>query len=140
MAIVHGLTDSFKKELLEGAHNFTGYHTFKLALYSSDADLGPDTTAYTATGEISGTGYSAGGASLTPVTPAVASGVAYVDFADVSWTSSTFTARGALIYNSSASNAAVAVLNFGSDRSCSASTFTITFPSASPLDAIIRIR
>jgi hypothetical protein len=141
MSIVQSVPNSFKKELLEGKHDFTTStgSTFKIALYDSTASLTQSTTAYTATGEVTGTGYTAGGATLTNVTPVIASGVAYVDFADVTWSSSTITARGALIYNSSQSNAAVLVLDFGVDRSSSASDFTVTFPTAGAISGIIRI-
>lgn len=138
MAIVQAVTTSFKKELLEGTHDFTT-DTFKIALYTSDASLGASTTAYSATNEVSGTGYSAGGATLTVTAPTTSGSKAYIDIADVTWASSTITARGALIYNSSKSNKAVAVLNFGLDRSSSASDFVITFPAAGPSTAILRI-
>lgn len=138
MAIVQCVTNSFKLELLSATHNFSS-HTFKLALYSSGADLGPDTEAYTASGEVSGTGYSAGGATLTVTAPAQSNGVAYIDIADVTWSTASFTARGGLIYNSSASDKAVAVINFGNDRICSANDFVVSFPDASTTDAIVRI-
>jgi len=136
--IVQGLTDSFKEELLSGTHDFTS-DTFKIALYTSDASLGNSTTVYTTSNEVSGTGYTAGGATLTGAAIAFASGVAYVDFSDVTWASSTITARGALIYNSSKSNKAVIVLDFGSDRTSSASPFVVTFPAATANDALIRL-
>lgn len=142
MSIVQGLTYSFKKELLQALHDFTAStgHTFKIALYSSSADLSPDTETYTATNEVTGDGYTAGGATLTSVTPVIVSGVACVDFADVEWAASTITARGALIYNSTNGNRAVAVLNFGSDRSSSSSTFTVTMPTPDNFNAIIKIK
>lgn len=141
MAITQGLCTSFKTELLTAVHNFaaSGGHTFKLALYSSSASLGPSTTAYSATNEVSGTGYSAGGATLTNIDPTSSGTVAYLDFADASWAAASFTARAGLIYNSSASDKAVAVLDFGSDKTCTASTFTVIFPAASSTSAIIRI-
>ena len=138
MAIFQGATNSFKKELLEKVHNLTSDSLY-IALYSSSASLGPNTTAYSATNEITGTGYVAGGKLLTGAATAISNNVAYVDFTDAAWTVSTLTARGALIYNSSASNKAIWVLNFGSDRTSTASTFTVRFPSADSDSAIIRI-
>jgi len=136
--IVGCLTTSFKKELLLGTHAF-GTDTFKIALYSSSADINTTTTAYTTTGEVTGTGYTAGGATLTVVTPTTDGTVALVDFSDVTWSTATITARAALIYNSSKSNKSVAVLDFGSDRVKTAADFTITFPPPDRYDAIIRI-
>jgi hypothetical protein len=134
--IVQGQTTSFKKELYEAIHNFTT-DTFKIALYTANATLNQDTTAYTATGEITGTGYTAGGKSLVNPIVSSASGVAYISFDNISWISASFTVRGALIYNSSKSNASVAVLDFGSDK-VTTSTFTITFPANTSTSAIIR--
>lgn len=141
MAITQAIAYSFKQELLTGTHNFTTTtgDVFKIALYTSAATLSGTTTAYTATGESSGTGYTAGGKTLTSVTPVVASGVAYTDFADVTWSASTVTARGAMVYNSSKSNKAVIILDFGSDKSSTAGDFSIIFPSADLSNAIIRI-
>lgn len=140
MAITTAVCTSFKQELLTGTHNFSnGGDTFKVALYTSSANLGASTTAYTTSNEVSGTGYSAGGATLTNVTPTTSGTTAFVDFNDVSFTSSTITARGCLIYNSSDSNKAVAVFDFGSDQASSSSTFTITFPTADASNAIVRI-
>ena len=147
MAITQGQTTSFKSELLTAIHAFsttvvragTTADTFKIALYTSSATLNADTTVYSSTNEVAGTGYSAGGATLTAVTVATASGVAYVDFADVSWTTASFTAAGALIYNSSQGNKAVVVLSFGSDKTATAQTFLITFPANSYTTAIVRI-
>lgn len=141
MAITSATCTSFKQEILVATHNFTAAtgHTFKIALYTSSATLGASTTAYSATNEVSGTGYSAGGNTLTSVTPTTSGTTAYCDFADTTWASSTITARGALIYNSSASNKAVCVLDFGSDRTSTAGDFTITFPTADATNAIIRI-
>jgi hypothetical protein len=143
MAIVQAMCTSFKKELLEGVHDFTS-HTFKIALYSSSATLGASTTVYTSSGEItntSGAAYSAGGKSLTVLagTPATSSTAGVVSFDNISWASASFTARGALIYNSSASNKAVVVLNFGTDRLANNSTFEVQFPVADSSSAIIRI-
>ena len=144
MAITSAVCTSFKVELLKGVHNFTATtgNTFKIALYTSSATLGASTTAYSATNEItnsSGTAYTAGGATLTSVTPAASSTTAVCDFADVSYTSASFTANGALIYNSSQSNKAVAVIAFGGDKTVSSGTFTIQFPTADATNAIIRL-
>jgi len=143
MAITQAVCTSFKQELLTATHDFTAStgHTFKIALYTSTAALDATTTAYSATNEASGTGYTAGGVNLTNVTP-VSSGItAYIDFTpDPSWPSSTITARGALIYNSSASNKAVAVLDLGSDASSSNGTFTVQMPTADATNSIIRLQ
>lgn len=138
MAIIQGLCNSFKTELLGGVHDLDT-DTLKVALYSSAASIGPQTTAYTTTGEVVGSGYTAGGATLAGATIAISNGVAYVDFTDVSWPSATFTARGALIYNSSKANRAIHVLSFGTDRTVANATFPITFPSANYREAIIRL-
>ena len=129
---------SFKEELLEAVHNFAS-HTFKVALYTNSATLNASTTAYSTSDEVSGTGYSAGGATLTAVNPTTSGTTAIVDFNDVTFSSSTITARGCLIYNSSASNKAVAVFDFGSDQASSSSNFTIPFPAADASSAIVRI-
>lgn len=134
--IVQGQTTSFKKELYEAIHDFTT-DTFKIALYTANATLNQDTTAYTDVGEISGTGYTAGGQELQNAIVSSASGVAYISFDNISWTSASFTVRGALIYNSSKANRSVAVLDFGSDK-VTTSTFTITFPANTSNSAIIR--
>ena len=152
MAITQAMPTSFKAEILLGVHDFrvTGGDTFKLALYTSSASLDATTTAYTTSGEVSGTGYTAGGGTLTNLGGAVTSGTtAFTDFNDLTFTSATITARGALIYNSTPSansnanttltNAAVAVLDFGSDKSSTDGDFTIIFPSATNTTAIIRI-
>jgi hypothetical protein len=135
------ICNSFKQELLVGTHNFTAStgDTFKLALYTSSATLNGSTTAYSATNEASGTNYTAGGASLISATPVLSGSTAICDFSDLTFSSVTITARGALIYNSSKSNKAVAVLDFGSDKSSSAGNFTIVFPTADASNAIIRI-
>jgi len=143
MAITQTTCTSFKVELFKAEHDFDT-DTFKIALYTSSASLDASTTAYSTDNEItntSGTAYVAGGATLTVAStfPKASGSVALVDFDNVSWTDATFTARGALIYNSSASNKAVAVLDFGSDRSASASTFEIQFPLAGATSAILRI-
>jgi VCBS repeat-containing protein len=141
MAISQALCTSFKVELMTGTHNFTTStgNTFKLALYTSAATLGATTTAYSATNEASGTGYTAGGATLTNVTPTSSGTTAFTDFADLTFSTVTITANGALIYNSSASNKAVAVLAFGADKTATAGNFTIVFPAADATNAIIRI-
>jgi len=134
--IVQGQTTSFKKELYEAIHDFTT-DTFNIALYTANATLNQDTLAYTDVGEISGTGYTAGGQELQNPIVSSASGVAYISFDNISWTSASFTVRGALIYNSSKANRSVAVLDFGSDK-VTTSTFTITFPANTSTSAIIR--
>ena len=144
MAISSAICTSFKQEILVGTHNFTATSgdTFKIALYTSDASLGAGTTAYSTSNEISntsGSAYSSGGATLTSVTPTTSGTTAICDFADVSFTSASFTANGALIYNSSQSNKAVAVIAFGGDKTVSSGTFTIQFPTADASNAIIRI-
>lgn len=138
MAITQALCTSFKSELLNKEHDMDT-DTFKIALYTSSATLDSTTTAYSATNEISGTGYTAGGATLTGGAIATSGTTVYVDFADPSWTTATFTANGALIYNTSAANKAVLVLAFGGDFSVSAGTFTITFPTADASNALIRL-
>ena len=145
MAITSAICNSFKQEILEAEHNFTAStgNTFKLALYDSDATLGAGTTAYSTSEEItntSGTAYTAGGKALTSVTPTLDSSTAVCDFADVSWTSASFTARGCLIYNDSHStNASVCAIDFGGDKTATSGTFTIQFPAAAATTAIIRI-
>ena len=143
MAITQAIANSFKKELLEGEHNFgTGDDKFKIALYLSSATLNSATTAYTATGEVSNTGqYTAGGGALTNAGTSISAGVARADFADRSFTGVTLTARGALIYNTSATatNAAVCALDFGADKTATSGVFTIQFPVATSTAAILRI-
>jgi hypothetical protein len=141
MAISQAMCTSFKVELMQGIHNFnlSGGDNFKIALYSSGATLGAGTTAYSASDEITGTGYDAGGKSLTRVDPTSASGTAFADFADISWPGASFTTRGALIYNATDGNRAVCVLDFGSEKTVSDGTFTIQFPAADAGSAIIRI-
>jgi hypothetical protein len=144
MAISSAICTSFKQEILVGTHNFTATsgNTFKIALYTSSASLGASTTAYSATNEItnaSGTAYTAGGATLTSVTPTTSGTTAICDFADVSYTSASFTANGALIYNDTNSDKACAVIAFGSDKTVTSGTFTIQFPTADASNAIIRI-
>ena len=141
MAISQAMTTTFKQELMEGVHNFTS-HTFKIALYTSSATLGASTTAYSATNEVSGTGYTAGGNTLTVTGGAVSTSgtTAYIDFSDTTWSTATITARGAVIYNSTAAgNPAVAVLDFGADKTSTAGDFTVSFPTADASNAIVRI-
>lgn len=136
MALTQGQTTSFKVEKLRAIHNFdTGGDVFKLALYLSSATLGPDTTVYTAAGEITGTGYAAGGATLTNITPVASGTVGVTSFETVGWTGA-LTARGGLIYNSSKANRAVCVLDFGSDKT-SSTTFVVQFPTPTGTAAII---
>ena len=142
MAITSAVCTSFKVEILKGVHNFTATtgNTFKIALYTSDATLGASTTAYTTSNEVSGTGYTAKGNALTSVTPVASSTAAVCDFADVSYSSATFTANGCLIYNDSATGdpACVAVA-VGADKTVTSGTFTIQFPTADATNAIIRL-
>lgn len=133
---------SFKKELMTATHDFTAStgNTFKLALYDNNASFTAATTAYTATNEVSGTGYSAGGGTLTNVTPTTSGTTAYADFADLTFSTATITARGALIYNDTAAgDPSVVVLDFGGDKTSTAGDFTIVFPTADASNAIIRI-
>jgi len=133
---------SFKQELLEAVHNFknSGGSTFKLALYTNSASFDASTTAYTATNEVSGTGYSAGGGTLTRVDPTTSGTTAFTDFDDLTFSSATITARGALIYNDTAAgDPSVVVLDFGADKTSTAGDFTIVFPTADASNAIIRI-
>lgn len=130
-------TTSFKEELYEGIHDLLT-DTIKIALYTAAADLGASTTAYTALNEVTGTGYSAGGVTLTGATVQSSGTTAYVSFNSPSWPGSSFTCRGALIYNSSKANRSVAVLNFGADRTVTNQTFTVTFPANTADSAIIR--
>jgi hypothetical protein len=139
--IVQGQTTAFKQNLLSGLENFAAGtpYTYKIALYNANANLDNSTTAYTATNEITGTGYTAGGNTLTVVVPNSnnSANTAWVSFANVTWSPAIFTCRGALIYNAT-TGAAVAVLNFGSDKIAS-NTFTVQFPTADATNAIIRI-
>ena len=139
MANVQTLCGVFKQNLLKGVENFnTGTpYTYRIALYTALANLGANTTAYTTDNEITGTGYTAGGKLLSPTVPGLSDSVAYVSFANVTWNPAAFTANSALIYNAT-TGAAVCVLNFGSDKTCT-STFTVTFPTADASNAIIRI-
>ena len=144
MAITQAVANSFKGQLLQGQHNFTAGtgNVFKLALYTSAATLNSSTTIFTSTNEVANTGqYVTGGGVLTNVSPVVSSGVAFIDFADISFTGVTLTAAGALIYNTSApaTNAAVAILSFGGDKTATSGTFTIQFPADTSSAAILRI-
>ena len=141
MAISTAMCTSFKQELLVGTHHFTATsgNSFKLALYTSSASLGASTTAYSTSNEVSGTGYSAAGAALTSVTPTTSGTTAFCDFSDLTFSSSTITANGALIYNDTQSDKAVCTLAFGGDKTSTAGDFTITFPTADASNAIIRI-
>ena len=144
MAITtNAICNSFKKELLEAKHNFTTAPTgnkFKLAMYTNSATLGKSTTSYTTGSEVtSPAGYTAGGKGLVNTGTSVASSVAITDFSDLSFTNVTLTARGALIYNTSNSNTGVCVLDFGSDKTATAGTFTIQFPAYTTSAAILRI-
>ena len=142
MSITTAMCTSFKKELLEAVNNFknTGGSTFNLALYTSSADLGASTTAYTTSNEVSGTGYTAKGASLTRVDPSTSGTTALTDFSDLTFSSSSITARGCLIFNDSASgDPAVCALDFGGDKTSSSGDFTVQFPTADASNAIIRI-
>ena len=133
---------SFKKEILEAVHNFknSGGSTFKIALYTNSASFNAATTAYTTSNEVTGTNYTAGGNTLTRVDPTTSGTTALTDFADTTWSSSTITARGAMIYNDSASgNPAVVILDFGSDKTSTNGDFTVVFPTADASNAIIRI-
>tara|TARA_Y100000114_G_scaffold25118_1_gene20841 strand:- start:274 stop:711 length:438 start_codon:yes stop_codon:yes gene_type:complete len=144
MAITSTLTTSFKKELLQGVHNFnkaSSPDTFKLALYSSSASLDASTTAFTTSGEVSGTNYTSGGATLTlkTGTPTTDGTTAVVDFDNLTFSNVTVTAAGALIYNSTDSNKAICVIDFGKDITATASDLTITFPSTGASNSIIRL-
>ena len=143
MPITQSLATSFKVNLLQGAQNFSspGGNTYKMALYTSSATLGPSTTVYATANETTGTGYTAGGNTLTiSASPTSGGTTAFISFNDVSWPNSSFTARGALIYNSTGGvNSAVAIFDFGSDKTVLNGTFTIQFPTADSTNAVIRI-
>jgi len=145
MAITSAICNSFKTEILKAIHNFTASsgNTFNLALYTSSATLNKSTTAYSSSNEISntsGSAYSAKGKALTSVTPVLSTDTAVCDFADVSWTSASFTANGCLIFNDSASgDPAVCAIAFGSDKTVTSGTFTVQFPTADADNAIVRI-
>lgn len=144
MAIIQGMTTSYRQQLLEAVHDFRalGGDTFKMALYTSLANLGPSTTTYSSTNEVVASGYTAGGITLVNLGTASSGLIGYASFSDVSWTS-TFTTGGALIYNTTPThtytNPSVMVLSFGIDRSSTNNLFSITFPANQPNSAIIRI-
>jgi hypothetical protein len=146
MAITSALCTSFKKELLERKHDFntTGGHTFKIALYTSSATLGATTTAYTTSNEVVGTGYTAGGTTLTNIDPTSSGTTAFIDFVDATWTSATITAAGALIYNTTTDGGtgttnAVVVISFGGDKTSTNGDFVVQFPTPDASNAIVRI-
>ena len=150
MAITSAVTNSFKAELLKGLHSFDtsgatpAGNVFKIALYDNSATLGTTTTVYSASDEVSGSGYSAGGNTLTNTGVGTTTTTSFTDFSDTSWTSASFTARGCLIYNSSTvtgltSNAAVCAVDFGGDKTVSSGTFTIQFPTNDSSSAILRL-
>ena len=144
MTISSAVCNSFKQEILVGTHNFTASsgNAFKLAMYTSSASLGAGTTAYSSSNEISnasGSAYSAGGKTIVSVTPVLDGTVAVCDFADISFTSASFTANGCLIYNDTQADKAVCVVAFGGDKTVSSGTFTIQFPAAGASTAIVRI-
>jgi len=145
MAITQAMTTSFKQQLLEGKHNFrSGGHTFNLALFTSSATLDATTTDFSTSDEVSGSGYTSGGAALTNVNPTTSGTTAFTDFADLTFSSASITARGALVYNTTTEGGAgttdaVIVLDFGDDKTSTSGDFTIAFPTASASDAIIRI-
>ena len=137
MSIAQTLTTSFKQQLLEGVHDFSA-DTFYMALYTANADIGAATTVYTATGEISGTGYTAAGQAMTGISVSVTDTTAFVNFSNVVWTPGAFTARGALIYNFTEGNKSVAVLDFGADKTTTTS-FTVVMPTNSSTTSLIRL-
>jgi hypothetical protein len=147
MSIAQTTTTSFRVELLQAVHNFgpTSADTFKIALYTGAANIGPTTTVYTTTNEVVGSGYTAGGNTLVISTSPTAANnpgnipTAYISFSNTSWTSASFTCRGALIYNATQGNKSVAVLDFGSDKTVSNDTFTVVFPPSDANSAIVRI-
>jgi hypothetical protein len=147
MSILQGATTSFKVELLQAVHNFgpTSANTFKVALYTANADINADTTIYSTTNEVTGTGYTAGGNTLTISTSPTSGNdssnipTAYISFSNTSWANASFTARAALIYNVTQGNKSVAVLDFGADKTVSNDTFQIIFPTPDANSAIVRI-
>jgi hypothetical protein len=147
MTVQQTTTTSFKVELLQAVHNFgpTSPNTFKIALYTAASNIGAATTVYTTSNEVTGTGYTAGGKTLSISTSPTASNnsngipTAYTSFTNISWTGASFTCRGALIYNATQGNKSVAVLDFGSDKTVSNNTFQIVFPTSDANSAIVRI-
>lgn len=138
MAISQALCTSFKSELLGGIHDLDT-DAIKIALFTSSATLSAATTAYSTTNEVSGTGYTAGGETMTTPVISTSGTTAFIDFADITWSSATITARGALIYNADKANRAIAVLDFGGDKTSTNGDFTIQLPTADASNAIIRI-
>jgi len=141
MAITSAVCSSFKQEVLVGTHNLTASsgNSFKLALYTSSATLGAATTAFTTTGQVSGTNYTSGGNALTNITPVLSGTTAVCDFADLTFGTATVTARGCMIYNDTNSDKAVCAIDFGADKTSTAGDFTIVFPSPTATGAIIRL-
>jgi hypothetical protein len=143
MAITQAMTTSFKRQLLEAGHNFktsgAGGNTFNIALYTSSANLDASSTVFTTSNEATGTNYVSGGKPLTNATPTTSGTTAFCDFSDVTWSASSITARGAMIYNTSNSNASVAILDFGADKTSTSGDFTVQFPTADATNAIIRL-
>ena len=141
MAITSAVCSSFKQEVLVGTHNFTATsgNSFKLALYTSSATLGAATTAFTTTGQASGTNYTSGGNALTNITPVLSGTTAVCDFADLTFGTATVTARGCMIYNDTNSDKAVCTIDFGGDKTSTAGDFTVVFPSPTATGAIIRL-
>lgn len=137
MAITSAIPNSYKEEIIEGTH--ASGDTYKVALYTSSATMGASTTAYSSTNEVSGTGYTAGGATLSGFNCALDGSTAVLDFTDASWSTSTITARGCLIYNSSKANRAVLVLDFGADYTSTNGTFNIAWPAATAAAGLLRI-
>ena len=138
MAITQSMASSFKQQILLGEHDLDT-DVIKIALYTSAATLSAATTAYSTSDEVVGTGYTAGGNTLTGATVSLSGTTAYVDFSDTTWADATITARGALIYNSSKSNKAIAVLDFGADKTSTAGSFTVQFPTNDASSAVVRI-
>ncbi len=141
MAITSAVCSSFKQEVLVGTHNLTASsgNSFKLALYTSSATLGAATTAFTTTGQVSGTNYTSGGNALTNITPVLSGTTAVCDFADLTFGTATVSARGCMIYNDTNSDKAVCAIDFGADKTSTAGDFTIVFPSPTATGAIIRL-
>ena len=140
MAITSAICTSFKQEILVEGHNLTnGADSIKLALYTSSATLGAGTTAFVTTGQATGTNYSSGGSALTNVTPTTSGTTAIVDFADLTFSTATVTARGCLLYNTTNSNKAIGAIDFGGDKTSTAGDFTVVFPSPTATGAIIRL-
>ena len=140
MAIAQAMCTAFKQELMLGTHNFaTNGNAFKLALYTSSATLGATTTAFTTTGQASGTNYTSGGGTLTKVAPTSSGTTGFTDFSDLTFNTATITARGCMIYNDTNSDKSVATIDFGGDKTSTAGDFTIVFPAAAASTAIIRI-